>query len=540
MSAPWWKTGVIYEIYPRSFKDANGDGVGDLRGIIAMLDYLNDGTPQSLGVDAIWITPFYPSPFFDFGYDVMDYCGIDPLFGTMEDFEELVREAHQRNIRIVIDLVYNHSSHLHPWFQESRKSKDNPKRDWYIWRDPAPNGKRPNNWQAVFGGSAWTWDAATEQYYLHSFLQEQPDLNWRNPEVQKALFDIICFWMEKGVDGFRLDVINLIFKDAEFPSNPACFGRRPYEMQRHIHDRNQPEAHTALKAMRSLVDRYGEKMLVGEINLDRDEDGTTAASFYGGANDELHLAFNFEFLECPWQASAFKAAVERWECSLPEGGWPNYVLSNHDYPRHYSRYAKGEETEARARLAALMLFTLRGTPFLYYGEEIGMRNVRVPRWRFQDPVGKRYWPFHPGRDEERTPMQWTGGEQAGFSTQNPWLPLPRDYTLRNVKAQEQDPDSLLNFYKKLIWLRKRTPTLLTGSYKTLSELPDDIFGYIREGEGERYLTLLNFTGSAKLVQLHGDLPKQGQIVISTVHRQETKIVLSSIQLAGNEGLLLKL
>jgi alpha-glucosidase len=291
--------------------------------------------------------------------------------------------------------------------------------------------------------------------------------------------------------------------------------------------------------MRSLVDAHSEKMLVGEINLDKHEDGTVAASFYGKANDELHLAFNFEFLECPWKAAAFQAAVERWERTLPEGGWPNYVLSNHDYPRHYSRYAKGDQTEARARLAALMLFTLRGTPFLYYGEEIGMRNVRVPRWRFQDPVGKRYWPFHPGRDEERTPMQWTGGEHADFSIHDPWLPLPKDYTRRNVAIQEQNPDSLLSFYKKLSWLRKRTPALQTGRYVSLQNLPDEIFGYIRDGEGERYLILLNFADTARLVELK-ELADQGSVVISTSDRQDGPVALTVIQLAGNEGLLLNL
>lgn len=540
MTASWWKTGVIYEIYPRSFKDANGDGVGDLRGIVEKLDYLNDGTPNSLGIDAIWITPFYPSPAFDFGYDVMDYCGIDPLFGTMEDFAELVCEAHRRGIRIIIDLVFNHSSHLHPWFRESVSGKDSPKRDWYIWRDPEPVQNKPNNWQAVFGGSAWTFDRQSGQYYLHSFLKEQPDLNWRNPEVKEALFEVIRFWMRKGVDGFRLDVINLIYKDLQFRSNPACFGRRPYEMQRHIHDRNQPEAHLALKAMRSLIDSYGEKMLVGEISLDKGEDSTVAASYYGEMNDELHLAFNFEFLECAWSASAFRTAVERWERSLPQGGWPNYVLSNHDYPRHYSRYAKGAGAEERARLAALMLLTLRGTPFLYYGEEIGMPNVRVPRWRFQDPVGKRYWPFHPGRDEERTPMQWSGEAHAGFSVHEPWLPLDRDYGRRNVESETADPDSLLNFYKRLIWLRKRTPALQTGRYETVRGLSEEVFGYIRAGEGERFLILLNFAEAVIHLQLDSSFPARGELVITTSNRPAEEIDLTSVHLKRNEGIVIKL
>lgn len=540
MPTPWWQTGVIYEIYPRSFQDSDGDGVGDLQGIIRRLDYLNDGTSNSLGIDAIWITPFYPSPLHDFGYDVQDYCGIDPVFGTMETFKRLVDEAHRRNIKVIIDLVFNHTSHLHPWFKESRSKKSSQKRDWYIWHNPRSKRKKPNNWQGFFGGSAWTYDPITEQYYLHSFLPQQPDLNWRNREVREALFNIVRFWVDQGVDGFRLDVINLISKDRDFRSNPYCLGKRPFEMQRHIYDRNQPEIHQYLREFRQLVDSYGDKMLVGEIALDKGEDSTVAAAYYGSENDQLHLAFNFEFLNCSWSGRAFKEAVELWEKVLPPGGWPNYVLSNHDIPRHFSRYRQGGDAIQKAKVAAMMLLTLRGTPFLYYGEEIGMRNVLVPRWRFQDPVGKHYWPFHPGRDEERTPMQWDETKNAGFSSGRPWLPVARDWRKVNVKIQSRDQNSILSFYKRLIWLRKATPTLQLGDYQSVETSTDRCFAYLRQKDGERYLILLNFSSRCLEIDLPLDLPREGELLLSTWGETEKKVLLKPLELRGNEGRLIKL
>lgn len=540
MQAPWWQTAVIYEIYPRSFQDTNGDGIGDLKGIIQRLDYLNDGTTNSLGIDAIWITPFYPSPLHDFGYDVQDYCGVDPLFGTMEDFRELVDKAHQRGIKVIIDLVFNHTSHLHPWFQESRAVKNSPKRDWYIWHNPKKNKKKPNNWQGFFGGSAWTFDSATKQYYLHSFLPQQPDLNWRNRDVREALFNVVRFWIDQGVDGFRLDVINLISKDQKFRSNPLCLGKRPYEMQRHIYDRNQPEIHQYLREFRQVVDSYGDKMLVGEIALDKGEDSKIAAAYYGNENDQLHLAFNFEFLNCPWNGQAFKKAVALWEQVLPPGGWPNYVLSNHDVPRHFSRYRKGGNAKQKAKLAAMMLLTLRGTPFLYYGEEIGMRNVFIPRWRFQDPVGKHYWPFHPGRDEERTPMQWDETKNAGFSTARSWLPVARDWSQVNVEAQNRDENSILAFYKKMIWLRKATPTLQLGDYQAVETSDEHCFAYLRQKDGEKFLVVLNFSPRSLEINLHLELPRRGELLISTLGQVEDRVLLKPLHLQGNEGRLIKL
>lgn len=533
----WWKRGPIYEIYPRSFGDSNGDGVGDLSGITSHLDYLNDGTPNSLGVEAIWITPFYPSPLFDFGYDVSDYCGVDPLFGSMRDLEILLCEAHKRGIRVILDLVFNHTSHLHPWFVESRSSRANPKSDWYVWRDKGPLGQKPNNWKSVFGGPAWTWDENRQQYYLHLFLKQQPDLNWRNPRVHKAVHDVMQFWLDKGVDGFRLDVINLIYKDAALRDNPRRIGRRPYEMQRHIHDQDQPETHQALREMRELIDRYSERMMVGEISLDAPQDARLAAAYYG-QGDELNLAFNFSFSSCPWSARSFRDEVAKWEQAVPPGGWPSYVLSNHDLPRHLSRYGRGDLARERARLAAMMLLTLRGTPFLYYGEEIGMGNGCVPRGRMQDPVGKRYWPFHPGRDEERTPMQWNGSRGAGFTDNpRPWLPLAGGHRAVNVQRQLDEADSMLSLYRRLIWFRKSSPAIIDGNYCAIDGVPDDCFVYTREKAGQRVLIALNFANSPRTVSLPEGFAA-ATLQLSTDPHREQAASDGLLRLRANEGCIL--
>ncbi len=499
----WWKHGVVYQIYPRSFADSNDDGIGDLRGLIARLDYLNDGTPNSLGVDAVWLCPIYPSPQHDFGYDVSDYTDIDPRFGTLDDFDELLEKAHARGIRIIMDMVLNHTSHLHPWFLESRSSRQSPKRDWYIWRDGRGPGKPPNNWKSVFGGPAWEWDPRTGQYYYHAFLVEQPDLNWRNPEVKRALFDVLRFWLDRGVDGFRLDVVNYYFKDAQFRDNPTHWAiTYGYGRQRHLYDKDQPELHPLYREMRALVDAYPQRMMVGEVGSDRPAEA--AAAYLGERADELHLTFNFAFARCPWSAPAFHREVERWEALLPPGGWPTYFLSNHDQVRHVSRYAAGDWTEARARVAAALLLTLRGTPFLYYGEEIGMREVHIPREEIQDPPGRRFWPFYKGRDGCRTPMQWDASEHAGFTRGIPWIRLAPDYRERNVAVQEGDPGSLLHFYRRLIWLRKATPALQRGSYRSLVHRPTRALAYLRETPGQVVLVLLNF--SARPVRLAFDDP----------------------------------
>lgn len=489
----WWKEAVIYQIYPRSFQDSNGDGIGDLEGIIQRLDYLA-GSKDSLGIDAIWLSPVYPSPMFDFGYDISDYEEIDAVFGDIQTFKRLLKEAHKRGIRIIMDLVVNHTSHLHPWFIESRSSVNSPKRDWYIWKESKQNGP-PNNWLGAFGGSGWKYDKRTGEYYFHSFLKEQPDLNWRNPEVEDAIFRMMKYWLDMGVDGFRLDVVNLYVKDEFFRNNVSYFmkGPRPYDKQVHAYDRDRPEMHGILRRMRKLLDSYSEKrMFVGEIMQDFPGNVLLPAT-YCGRNDELHLAFNFMFLFSPWKAERFFQIVKDFESALGEDNWPNYTLSNHDFPRHITRYEKGEHTLDRARLAACMMLTLRGTPFLYYGEEIGMKRQKVPLNKIQDPVGKRYWPFHPGRDPERIPMPWDGTETTGFTTGKPWLPLYEDAQTGNVEAQKLDPNSLFYTYQKLLQIRKERKSLRKGKLKIHLSADKQVLYYRRrEGKEETYI-FLNFS-----------------------------------------------
>lgn len=495
----WWKHGVLYQIYPRSFFDSNGDGIGDIPGITQKLDYI-----AALGVDGIWLSPINTSPMYDFGYDISDYRAIDPVFGADGDFQRLIEEAHARGIRIIMDLVVNHTSHLHPWFIESRASKDNPKRDWYIWRDGI-NGEPPNNWMAAFGGRAWEWDSETGQYYLHSFLKEQPDVNWRNERLKKAIFGEIRYWLDRGVDGFRLDVVNQFVKDDRFRSNPFTIGPRPrpYDMQRHLYDRNRPELHGILREFRALLDRYHERMSVGEINAEPPGDPVLAASYLGSGDDELHLAFDFSLLFTKWSARRFFEVLKKWDGLIPAKGWPCYVLSNHDQPRAISRYASGNDTMKRAKVAAAMLLTLRGTPFIYYGEEIGMKNGRLRRKEIVDPLGKKYWPFHPGRDPERTPMQWDSSPHAGFSAAAPWLPINPDYREINVERSLRDPGSLLNFYKELIKLRREKPALNRGGWRAAAGMTGDVLGYFRETERQSIFVALNFSRATQAIAATG-------------------------------------
>ena len=493
----WWKHGVIYQIYPRSFYDSNGDGVGDLPGITQKLDYLAD-----LGVDGLWLSPINTSPMFDFGYDISDYRGIDPVFGTQRDFDLFLSEAHRRGIRVILDLVMNHTSHLHPWFVESRSSRDNPMRDWYIWRDRGKFCRYPNNWMAAFGGRAWEWDRKTRQYYLHSFLREQPDVNWRNPAFKEAMFGEIRHWLDRGVDGFRLDVVNLFVKDEHFRSNPFGIGPypRPYDLQRHIYDRDRPELHGILRDFRKLLDSYDERMSVGEVAAENYGNPEIAASCLGAEGDELHLSFDFSMIYRKWNAREFLKCIKRWDAAVPEKAWPCNVLNNHDQPRSRSRHGGGTDAPARARLMAAMLLTLRGTPFLYYGEEIGMENGRIPRGEIQDPLGKRYWPFHPGRDPERTPMQWSGGPNAGFSTGKPWLRVNEDYRRVNVERQTGDASSVLEFYRKLIALRRSNPALDRGSFEAVGDARNDVLSYTRTYGDESFFVALNFASSPRRIR----------------------------------------
>jgi alpha-glucosidase len=488
----WWRDGVIYQIYPRSFADSNGDGLGDLAGIISRLDYLAD-----LGIDAIWLSPFYPTPDKDFGYDISNYVDVDPRFGTLADFDWLVAEAHRRDIRVILDLVLNHTSDQHSWFLESRSSRDNPKRDWYIWRD------QPNNWQASFGGQAWEYDPVTGQYYLHLFTKEQPDVNWRNPEVRKAQLDVFRFWMERGVDGFRLDVFNAYFKQPDLPDNPPKFGLRGFDRQRHIYDIDRPEMMPFLNEMRLLLDSYPERYAVGETYIATPQ---KTVSYCGP--DKLHAAFSFDFtslnLVFPWNAHwVMEQVIKREDTFNAAGVWPTTVMSNHDLPRTASRYARGEN-DSQAFLAMTLLLTLRGTPFMYYGEEIGMRDIHLRRSEILDPPGKKYWPIYKGRDGCRSPMQWNDSNFAGFSTAKPWLPVHPNYIRRNVTSQQADPDSLFNFTKKLLALRKEIPALRRGDFIPL-ETRSGMLAYLRRTEEQSVLVATNFSErNVKLTLPDGD------------------------------------
>lgn len=530
----WWKHGVIYQIYPRSFMDSNGDGIGDLRGLIQKLDYLNDGTELSLGVDAIWLSPVFTSPMEDFGYDISDYRSIDPIFGTMDDFDDLLEAAHQRNIHIIIDLVLNHTSDLHPWFQESI-DPDSDKADWYIWYE---GEEPPNNWLSCFGGNGWTWHPKRKAWYFHSFLPEQPDLNWRNPEVKQAIREMMEFWLDKGVDGFRLDVANLYFKSEKLESNPVDLFRiaRPYDRQQHLYDRDQPELHELYQDMRQWVDQYEGRMMVGEIMIADIDNASIPASYYG-SNDQLHLAFNFEMLRAPFDATAFRRIIRKWITLLGPENWPNYTLSNHDVKRHVFRYGTGPGGHQRARLMACMLLTLRGTPFLYYGEEIGMPEQRVARDDIQDPVGKYYWPLYPGRDGCRRPMMWDYPINS-FTEGTSWLPEePVDG--HSVAQQIDDKHSLFSWYRKLIWLRKRTPALHKGSLRVLDS-EEDVLAYERSDGNEcRLMVLLNFSANRRTLTLHRHAIVEC-LMNSDHDNPELEYEEGMITLSGYQALVLRL
>ncbi len=477
----WWRDGIIYQIYPRSFADTNSDGVGDLNGITEKLDHI-----AALGVDAIWISPINPSPMYDFGYDASDYENIDPVFGNLMDFDRLIAEAHRRRIRVVMDLVLNHTSHLHPWFIASRSNRDDPKRDWYIWKDVGPSGRLPNNWQSTFGGRAWELDPRTGQVYYHQFLKEQPDLNWRNPQVRERIYQVLRFWLNRGVDGFRLDVVMSYFKDSHFRNNPAnLFGLYAFDRQVHKYDFDQPEVISVLQDFRAVLDEYPERMAVGEV-IDLD-----MALRYVGRN-KLHLAFNFDFLRQPWNPALFHRSILRYIRHLPSDAQPCFVLGNHDVNRFPSRFGAGIDSDNRTKVAATLLLTLPGTPFIYYGEEIGMQNTPIPRAEIQDPPGRRFWPFYKGRDPVRTPMQWTAEKNSGFTTGIPWLRLNKDFHIRNVTTQNANPESVLNYYKKMINLRKITPSLRQGSYQPVTEKPTRVLAYLRQYSSENCLVILNF------------------------------------------------
>ncbi len=497
----WWHHAVVYEIYPRSFADSNNDGIGDLDGIVARLDHL-----KSLGVDAIWLTPCYPSPQVDFGYDISDYQNINPEYGTLQDFDRLVAEAKKRNMRIIMDLVLNHTSDQHAWFADARSSRTAKHRNWYVWRD-GKDSQPPNNWQSIFGGSAWKFDPQTGQYYYHFFYTQQPDLNWRNPEVKKAMFDAVRFWLDRGAAGFRLDAIGTMFEDPALPDNPMLPGSNWVgdPNQDYKYNTDLPEVHEFLRDLRKLVDSYDDRVLIGETS---GRDVPDLSRFYGRNLDEIQLPMNFFFAKVNKLSPAeFRKQIAAWDKN-PAGGWPVYLLSNHDLDRHTVRYGDGKNNDAIAKLTATLLLTLRGTPQLYYGEEIGMEN-NDPKTKeeVKDPIGKLFWPDYKGRDGERTPMQWEDKPNAGFSRVAPWLPVPPSYRTHNVATEDKDPHSILNFYRKLAVLRRSSRALLDGEYVALNEDNPLVLSYLRKISNETVLVVVNMSASPQ--KLDFDLSRYG-------------------------------
>ena len=521
----WWQHAVFYEIYPRSFADSNNDGIGDLNGITSKLDYLKD-----LGVDAIWITPCYPSPQVDFGYDVSDYENIDPMYGTLDDFGRLASEAHKRGIRIIMDFVMNHTSDQHAWFKESRSSRDNPKRDWYIWRDGKGPGQPPNNWESTFGGSAWKFDPTTSQWYYHFFYPEQPDLNWRNPDVEKAMFDVTRWWYERGVAGFRLDAVDTLFEDPNLHDNPILPGKNQYgdPNMRNEYNTKLPELHGVLQRLRKVADEY-DAVLIGETWT---KDIAELQQYYGEHNNELQMPMDFLFTRVDkLSPDEFRKQI----AGVNAAGWPVYVLSNHDIVRSYVRYGDGVHNDAIAKVMAGLYLTLRGTPIMYYGEEIGMTNNNPKRREdVKDPIGKLGWPKEKGRDGERTPMQWDTAENAGFSTAKPWLPVPPTYKTHNVATESKNPDSILNFYKRVLTLRHDEPALRDGDYVALNENDQNVLSYLRRYKDDAVIVALNMSASPQQVSF--DLRPRGiksttaKTLLTTMKNNRDQAPLRSIKL----------
>ena len=523
----WWQTGIIYQIYPRSFQDSNRDGVGDIQGIIERLPYLVE-----LGIDAIWLSPIFPSPMADFGYDIADYLDVDPLFGSMADLDRLIEAAHQRDLKVLLDLVPNHTSDQHPWFIRSRASLDNPQRDWYIWREPGPDGTPPNNWLSEFGGSGWEYDAKTKQYYYHTFLSAQPDLNWRNPAVRKAMHEVMRFWLRRGVDGFRVDAVWYLMKDDKFrdnPPNPAYVaGGLPRDALIPLYTADLPEVHDAIGGMRRVVDEFTDRVLLGEIYLPIER----LVAYYGRDLNGVHFPYNFALLTANWSAGEIAKLIDEYETALPPGGWPNWVLGNHDRPRLASRIGV-----AQARVAAMLLLTLRGTPTLYYGDEIGMQQVAIAPEAVRDPFEKNVPGIGIGRDGCRTPMQWNSSEFAGFSAVEPWLPLANNFREENVATSRDDKYSLFWLYRRLINLRRSHIALTEGAYRPVA--PDgDLLLFFREWHDDRLLIALNMGSQPSAVSFVGER-LSGRVLLSTFADREGEVVADTVDLRGNEGLVVK-
>ncbi len=533
-SDPWWKNAVIYEIYPRSFQDSNGDGIGDINGITSRLDYLKD-----LGIDAIWITPMYPSPQVDFGYDIADYEAIDPQYGTMADFDHMVSEAKRLNIRVIMDYVPNHTSDQNKWFLESRSSRTNPKRDWYIWRDGKGPGKPPNNWQSWFGHSAWTFDAKTGQWYYHYFYVQQPDLNWRNPEVRNAMYDVLRFWLDRGASGFRMDAVSRLFEDPNLHNDPILPGKNAFGDPniKHKYTDDLPEVHDVLREIRKLVDSYpGDPVLISEADEPTIQD---LVKMYGPNNDEIHLPMDFKVADVnKLSAPEFRRLLDEVEFN-PLDGQPYFFFGNHDQVRTWDRYGDGVHNDQIAKLLATLLLTTRATPQMYYGEELGMRTTTPTRVEdVRDPVGRTGWPKDKGRDGERTPMQWNSSENAGFSTATKtWLPVPPSAAQYNVATEERDPDSIFNFYKRVIALRRESPALRGGDYVAVNRDDANVLAYLRKGPGgsDSVLVALNMSTEPRTITFKlkgfGVQGTAARVLISAPQQSNAELSLEEVKLA---------
>jgi alpha-glucosidase len=488
-TASWWRGAVIYQVYPRSFADSNGDGIGDLNGVTAHLDHIAD-----LGCDAVWISPFFTSPMRDFGYDVADYCGVDPIFGTLADFDALVERAHALGLKVMIDQVYSHSSIDHPWFVESRASRDSAKADWYVWSDPKPDGSPPNNWQSVFGGPSWTWDARREQYYLHNFLASQPDLNVRHPAVQDALLDVARFWLDRGVDGFRLDALNFAMHDPALTDNPPVAApekrTRPFDFQRHLHNQSHGDIPAFIERIRALIDGYPGRFALAEVG---GEQAAAEMKLYTEGKARLHSAYGFDYLYAEELTPAVvRSAIGNWPGHEGEG-WPSWAFSNHDAPRFASRWWAGEQRASFVRTALMLLVALRGNVILYQGEELGLPQAEVAFEHLKDPEAIANWPQTLGRDGARTPMPWTAAPGGGFGSDRPWLPVDPRHLPLSVAAQRDDEQSTLNWTRRMVELRRGSRALREGSIEVVDAPGDQIVAFERSVDGERLLCVFNLS-----------------------------------------------
>ncbi len=502
----WWKGGLIYQIYPRSYLDSNGDGIGDLPGVTAKLDYI-----ATLGVDAIWLSPFFTSPMKDFGYDVADYCDVDPMFGTLEDFKSMLSRAHELGLKVIIDQVISHSSDQHPWFQESRLDRTNAKADWYVWADPAPDGSLPNNWVSIFGGPAWQWDGRRRQYYLHNFLTEQPDLNFHNPEVRQATLNALRFWLDLGVDGFRLDVVNFYYHSKDLENNPRAApadnrnpgvsADNPYTYQVHQYDISQPDNLLFLQDLRALLDEYPNTTTVGEIG---DAHAVERMAEYT-SQQRLHMAYSFDLLHNEHSPAHIRNVIANMEAGVGDG-WPCWALSNHDVPRVATRWGQNEDPRQYPLIAMALLLSMRGSACIYQGEELGLPEAEVPYERMQDPYGLNFWPEFKGRDGCRTPMVWNTENHGGFSSVEPWLPVNEAHLAYAVTVQEREEDSILNRTRRLIHWRQQQPALVKGDLELINGNPDCIV-FIRTHQDQRMLVALNMTGQSQTVELNFDIQK---------------------------------